>query len=81
MNGTTPLFKNRCERCGLRAWDDLYSDDGLPGHEILICSSCRREIEGARKQLAWMEKMEAIEREVFPDSHPRSEVVVEVEDV
>lgn len=35
----------RCERCGLRAWDDLYSSDGLGGHEILICSSCRRELE------------------------------------
>ena len=42
-NGSTLLHKNRCERCGLRAWDDLYSPDGLGGHEILICSSCRRE--------------------------------------
>lgn len=31
-------------------------------------------------QLAWMEEMERIEREVFPDSRPRSEVIVEIED-
>lgn len=48
-SGTAQLHKNRCERCGLRAWDDLYSDDGLPGHEILICSSCRRELEFDRE--------------------------------
>jgi hypothetical protein len=29
-------------------------------------------------QLAWMEKMERAEREVFPDARPRSEVVVYV---
>jgi len=32
-------------------------------------------------QLAWMEEMERIEQEVFPDARPRSEVVVEVEQV
>ena len=60
----------------------------LPPHDHTIepgeinRRGCRRcEIEGARKQLDWMEKMEAIEREVFPGSRPRSEVVVEVEDV
>lgn len=30
-------------------------------------------------QLAWLEEMERIEQEVFPDARPRSEVIVEVE--
>lgn len=33
---------------------------------------------GAAGQLAHLERMEAIEREVFPDSQPRSEVVVSI---
>jgi hypothetical protein len=31
-------------------------------------------------QLAWMEEMERIEQEAFPDARPRSEITVEVED-
>jgi hypothetical protein len=33
-----------------------------------------------QKQLAWMQAMERVEQEVFPDARPRSEVVVEVRD-
>lgn len=59
--------------------------DDLPPHDHTIepgeinRRGCRRcEIDGARKQLAWMEQMERIEQEVFPDACPRSEVIVEV---
>jgi hypothetical protein len=31
-----------------------------------------------QKQLAWLDEMERIEQEVFPDARPRSEVVVEI---
>ncbi len=30
-------------------------------------------------QLAWMDQMERIEQEIFPDARPRSEVIVEVQ--
>jgi hypothetical protein len=62
--------------------------DALPPHDHTIepgeinrrgCRRCEIE-EGARKQLAWMEEMERIEQEVFPDARPRSEVIVEVEE-
>lgn len=32
------------------------------------------------RQLAWMEKMEKIEQEIFPDSRPRGEVFVCIPD-
>jgi hypothetical protein len=36
--------------------------------------------EGARKQLEWMQYMERLEQECFPDARPRSEVIVRLEE-
>jgi hypothetical protein len=77
MQAVTPPTKesgtvwplNVCRRC------DTEGDINAEG----FCPDCEREVEDTRKQLAWMEEMERIEQEVFPDARPRSEVIVEVE--
>ena len=48
-----------------RRKETTFDDCGDP-----YCERCKR--------LRWMACMEAAEREVFPDSRPRSEVIVEV---
>jgi hypothetical protein len=42
------------------------------------CDDPKCACHGAAEQLAWMEEMERIEQEIFPDARPRSEVIVQV---
>lgn len=34
-----------CERCRCERWEELYSPDGLCGHELLLCRDCYLDIE------------------------------------
>jgi hypothetical protein len=38
------MSRSLCERCGTRPWCDVYSPDGLGGHEILVCVKCFAEL-------------------------------------
>lgn len=59
---------------------DLYPGTGAVGAAWQSWRSQMTIAErGARKQLAWMDEMERVDQELFPDAQPRSEVVVEVE--
>ena len=42
-----------CERCEMRAWDEMWSPDGLGGHEILVCHPCWQELDQEAKLMLW----------------------------
>ena len=69
-----------CRVCGVFVLRP--SDHDRQTHEIAALERLAAAIEGvtlrldAGRQLRWLEEMERVEREVFPDSRPRSEVVV-----